>query len=239
MDTQLRGLIAQGKEHYQAHEYDKAEKTLSEVLAQHRGFPDVFHMLGVIYHEQGRLDVAKESFEEALKLNPNYTEAALNLAVTYNDLGLYAQAREVYMRAMAQTGTQPHAIDPFALGKIANMHAELAATYAGLALYAQSVREYRHALELCPQFVDLRTKLAQVYRDMGDTQAALGELLAVKKSHPQYVPARIALGLVLHALRRTAEAEKEWQSALEIAPENKTAKLFLRMVQDDKPKNPL
>ena len=37
---------------------------------------------------------------QPLTINPRYTDAALNLAVTLNDLGRYVEAREVYSRAI-------------------------------------------------------------------------------------------------------------------------------------------
>jgi tetratricopeptide (TPR) repeat protein len=64
-------------------------------------------MLGVVYHAQGRFSDAEEAFETALRLNPRYTEAALNLSVTYNDRGKYDRAREVYMRAISSSAGPP------------------------------------------------------------------------------------------------------------------------------------
>ena len=96
-------------------------------------------MLGVIHHEQGRYAQAREMLEEALRLNPGYTEAALNLAVTYNELGKYQEAREIYARAMAQSKAEPRQLDPFARGKLANMHADVGSAYgcmSDLDLYA-------------------------------------------------------------------------------------------------------
>ncbi|MBI4508470.1 MAG: tetratricopeptide repeat protein [Deltaproteobacteria bacterium] len=231
MDQRLRRLITLGREHYQAHELDKAEACLSQVVAEHRGFADIFNMLGVIYHEKGRFKQAAEALEEALKINPSYTEAALNLAVAYNELGKYTQAREVYNRAIALSQSEPRSLDPFARGKLANMHADLGAAYAGLGLNVEAVREYQKALELGPQFADLRTRLAQVYRDMGDKEAALRELLSVKESHPRFVPARLALGHALLALGRREEAVLEWEAALEIDPAEKRAQVYLQMVK--------
>ena len=117
-------LIALGREHYNANELDRAEPYLAEAAQARPSFPDLYNMLGVIYHSQGRFQDAEEAFETALRLNPRYTEAALNLCVTYNDRGKYDQAREVYARAVSATAGQPHALDQFARGTLANMRSE-------------------------------------------------------------------------------------------------------------------
>lgn len=233
MDERLRRLITLGREHYASREYDKAEKYLAQVVKEHRAFADIFNMLGVIYHDQGRFQQAQESFEEALTINPSYTEAALNLAVTYNDLGKYSQAREVYVRAIARTRSEPRSLDPFARGKIANMHADLGDAYAGVGFYPEAIREYHKALELCPQFADLRTRLASLHRDMGDTTAAQRELEIVKTTNPRFVPARVSLGVTLYSLGRIEEALHEWETALELDPENKAARVYLQMIRDE------
>jgi tetratricopeptide (TPR) repeat protein len=233
MDDRLRRLITLGREHYLAHEYDKAEKYLGQVVQEHRGFADVFNMLGVIYHDGGRFTLAEEAFGEALRINPGYTEAALNLSVTLNDLGKYAEAREVYTNALNRSRREPRSLDPFARGKIANMHADVGAAYAGVGLYPEAVVEYAKALSLCPTFVDLRTRLANVYREMGDHQAALREFEIIKAQNPKYTPARVSLGVTLFALGRLADAMREWEQVLAAEPENKQARVYLRMVKDE------
>src|SRR5262249_27745328 len=152
---------------------------------------DIFNMLGVIYHDQGRYAQAQEAFEQAMRINPSYTEAALNLAVTYNDLGKYHEAKEIYSKAMVRSRGEPRSLDPFAKGKIANMHAELGDAYAGLGLADEAVREFEKALSLCPGFVDIRTKLGLGLRDMGRAEEALRELRAVKQLNPSFLPGRI------------------------------------------------
>ena len=117
MDERIKHLLLQGREHYDNREFDKAEKVLTQVLKENRGFADVYNMLGVIYHDQGRFTQAQECFEQALDINPAYTEAALNLAVTYNDLGKYVDAKRVYGEAMARSRSQPRSLDFFARGK--------------------------------------------------------------------------------------------------------------------------
>ena len=234
LDEELRRLLTVGREHYVAHDWDAAEKVLVEVIGSHRGFADVWNMLGVIWHGRGKLAEAQGAFEEALKLNPTYTEAALNLSVTYNDLGRYVDARNVYGEAIKRTRSAPRSLDPFVKGKLANMHADLGAAYAAHGLYPEAVREYHNALELCPAFGDLRTRLALVLRDSGDRLGAARELEIVKTTQPAYLPARLALGTTLYMLGRRDDAVHEWEAVLGRDPDSKAARLYLRMARDDK-----
>ena len=232
MSDRIAQLINIGREHYLAREYGSAETYLSQAATAKPSFPDVFNMLGVIFHSQGRYGEAEAAFEAALEINPNYTEAALNLSVTYNDIGKYEKARSLYGRVLTQSRREPGAIDPFAQGKIANMHADLGEAYAGLGRYEDAVREYSKALDLCPTFVDLRVRLGNVYRDMGMVHAALSEFERAKQLRPEFLAARINLGVVLYSLDRAGEAIAEWNAVLRIDPKNASASLYLRMVYD-------
>jgi tetratricopeptide (TPR) repeat protein len=232
VDDSLRRLITLGQEHYRARDFDAAEVCLNEAAERHPGLPNVWNMLGVIHHARSRLPDAQRCFETAVKLNPGYTEAALNLAVTYNEVGKYREAREVYFRAIQRTRDEPRHLDPFVKGKLANLHADLGAAYAECALWPEAVREYQNALGLCPGFVDLRTRLAQVFRDMGDLVSAAHELEVVKAHNPRYMPARLALGNVLFALGRREQALAEWEDVRALDPENKLAPVYLQMARE-------
>jgi tetratricopeptide (TPR) repeat protein len=229
MDDRLRQLMHLAREHYEAREYDKAEPLLEQIVREHRGFADMFNMLGVIHHAKGRFPQAEAAFKEALKLNPRYTETALNLAVTLNDLGRYVEAREVYSRAIETSRAEPRYLDPFAKGKIANMHAATGDAYVGLGMLDDATREYRRALELCPTFVDIRNKLGSTLRDKGDKEGALTEYEAVKAQAPKYIPSRVNLGVTLFSLGRKDEARREWESVIADDPTNKSAKMYLEI----------
>jgi len=139
----------------------------------------------------------------------------------------------VYSRAMATSAGQPRGLDPYARGKIANMHADLGEVYSGFGMYDEAVREYSKALDLSPDFVDLRARLGNVYRDMGLYNAAIAEFEHAKRLRPEYLPARLHLGVTLFSLGRKDEAIREWQEVLEKDPENKNARLYLKMVKDE------
>jgi tetratricopeptide (TPR) repeat protein len=237
-EARLRRLIGLGREQYRAGDFEQAERHLSEVVKENCGFADVFNMLGVIHHGREQFGEAEYCFERALKINPQYTEAALNLAVTYNDRGKYAEARHVYEAARAKTDHDPNQVDRFVRGKIANMHADLGAVYADTGMYEEAVREFEKALELCPGFIDIRTRLALVYRDSGRPQAAVAEFQQVLRERADYSPARVALGVTLYSLGERAEAIEQWRLALRLNPEDRHAGLYLRMAEAKHPPRP-
>jgi len=232
MQDDLRQRTNLARKHFAAGEYDKAQELLTRVLREDGGFADLLNMQGVIYHSQERYDEAERSFEKALSINPNYTDAALNLSVTYNDRGKYKEARDIYSRAIKNSYDKRDegGIDPFARGKISNMHAELGDAYAEISRYDDATREYERALDLSPTFVDIRTKLGHVLRELGRPEEALTHYQQVKDEKPDYLPARLALGVTLFSLKRKTEAVSEWQECVSLAPSDRRATMYLRMV---------
>lgn len=231
MDKETLVRLERGREYYANREYDKAEPYLLKVAETETGFADVMNMLGVIYHDRGQVAQAREYFEKAIALNPRYTEAALNLAVTYNEQGLYEEARRVHEHATSLgSSAEGKQIEPFARGKLSNMHADLGQAYAELQLNDKAIDEYREALDLSPGFADVRTRLGQLLKDCGRLDDAQVELERVKRDRPKYVPARVSLGATYFARDDKAAARAEWTEVLEIDPENRTARMYLRMV---------
>jgi tetratricopeptide (TPR) repeat protein len=244
MDERLKQLLVLGREHYERREYDRAERALRQVLEHTDRYADVFNMLAVICHDRGDFVAAEGYFERAVELNPNYTEALLNLSVTYNDLGKYEAARQVYARVRG-SGKVQDGLDPFVRGKIANMHADLAQAYSDAGQRSEAIEQLRKAVTLCPAFADLQTKLGTLHRDDNDLIAARRCYEAARAQNPHFVPARVLLGVTLLALGATEEAAAEWREALTIEPENRSAKMYLRMVEgqrserlDGEPKTP-
>lgn len=229
MDDRVKQWLTLGREHYSSHELDKAEHYLRQVLEHGCRFADVLDMLGVIRHDRADFESARELFEEALAINPGYTEAALNLAVTYNDLGRYDDARRVYENAMARGRANGGTLDPYIRGKIANLHAEVAQAYVDVGMISEAMHELRKAVIMCPHFADLRTRLAHLYRQQGDLTAARFELEEALTHRPNFVPAHVALGVTKLASGDSAGARTSWQRALEIDPDDKAAGMYLRM----------
>jgi len=228
-ETQLR--LERGREYYANREYDKAEPYLLKVAESESGFADVMNMLGIIYHDRGQVALAQEYFEKALRLNPRYTEAALNLSVAYNEQGMYAEAKTVHDHATDFSPRQDNDIEPYARGKLTNMHAKLGHAYLDLQMFDNAIEQYQTALKLSPDFADIHTQLGQLYRDAGQQDQAVKVLETVKEKHPDYTPALISLGVTYFSKGDKKAAKRQWQSIIDKDPENQTAGMYLRMVK--------
>jgi Flp pilus assembly protein TadD len=231
VNERVKQLLVLGREHYAKRELEKAEQMLRMVLEEEDRFADVHDMLGVIAHSRGNFVAAERHFERALELNPSYTEAALNLAVTYNDRGKYEKAREVYSRIKVGPHGSSQGLDPFARGKIANMHADVGQAYHDAGLVREAITELEKATALCPHFADLQTKLGTLLREINDLPGARARYEAALQSKPNYVPAHLQLGVILLASGERAAAEEHWKHVIGLEPDNSQAKMYLRMLE--------
>lgn len=233
MDARTQQSLDEGREKFLARDFPAAEKILSDLLPDVKGFADVHNMLGVVFHNQGKFGKALEAFQEALRINPSYTEACLNLAVTYNDLGMYNEARAIYARAQRATNDDAGKIqDAFVRGKLANMHLDLGQVYAGLLCWDEAIAEFRRALGLRPDFADIRTALGKTLREAGRPEEALVELLESKKLRPKFANGIVQLGLTYYTMGRKDEALREWRSILEFDPDNSAARMYVKLVNE-------
>ncbi len=233
MDDRLKHKIVAAKEHFERREFEHTEPLLLQILEKNDRLADIHNMLGIVRHERGDFDGAKEAFEHAVSLNPKYTEAILNLVVTCNDLGQYDEGRRIFeaMKASVGPSITGEVTDSFALGKIANMHADVAQAYAQIGRIDDAIAEIQKGIALRPTFADLHAKLGGLERDRGDLSAAHEAYERACSVNPAYTHARIQLGVTLFMLDRKAEAAEAFRTALENEPGHKVAAMYLRLVE--------
>jgi tetratricopeptide (TPR) repeat protein len=227
----IKEILQIGKHHFDNKRYAQAEQYLRRVVDEHPRYADVFNMLGVISHIDGKFASAVESFEKALEINPHYTEAMLNLAVLYNDLGQYDKAKDLYARLKDHKPAGTCRIEPVLRGKLSNLHADIGDIYRSIGLFDHAIGEYKKALALNPHYLDIRTKLGQALRENGRTHDSLAEFKQVLKEKTTYAPALIQLGVTYYTLDKANDAKNAWRKALECEPENEYAKMYLRLCE--------
>lgn len=234
MTQDANELVMTGKQCFEKKEYGSAETYLKRALKAGIKYADVYNMLGVIDHVEGRFDNSIKMFKEALRVNANYTEARLNLAVLYNDLGHYEDAKKLYSDLHKGPKAKDKKIEPVLKGRLSNLHANIGDIYQNLGLYTHAIPEYQKALSLNPGYVDIRTKLGIAYRENAEYTKSLMELKKVVKSDPKYVQGLVQLGVTYYSMKKLTEAKNQWKNALAKDPGNEYAGMYLRLAQTKK-----
>ena len=233
MADDLDDIYTRGKEAFNKGDYDEAVKLLEEVVKT-KPYADVYNRLGLTYHHRGELGKAAAAFKRSLEINPGYTEVSLNLAVTLNDMGRYAEAGEVFNSAAKIAHSAPFSLDPYIKGKLANEHSKIGDIYYDLGLFGEAVEEYKKAINLRPTFVDIITKVGIAYREKGLYNEAIREFMKAKEINPKYIAARTNLGITYYMRGFLDLAVAEWKEALEVNPSNTDALMYLKFVQNEK-----
>lgn len=226
---EMAHLIDEGRFFFRSQKFKKAEEIFKQVIEQKREYADVHNFLGLIAHEEGRYGEAMDSFKEALRINPRYTEAMLNLSILYNDVGKYDEAKKLVAKSKLDAKSKSTSMDPFIRSKLANKHAEVADWYHGVGAFSEAIAEYKKALTLEEGYTDIRTKMAVCMRENGDVKGALEELKQAVKSKGRCVDAYIQLGITYYAAGKKTDARKTWKEAEKKYPANKSFSMYLKL----------
>jgi len=229
---QLRQQIQKATVLFQSGRYDEAEALLLEIVKRTPLYANIYNMLDFIYSQRNVPEKAVELFRQALSINPAYTEARLNLAITLADMGAYTDALQEYGVAKDREQAKAPTLPTHAQARLANAHAELAKAYQELSLYPQSVQEYEKAIALAPNFPDLHCNLARCYMEAGDPDRAQAALERALELHPAYADALVQLGVLHYQRRETSEAVSVWERTLTSDPGNVLAQIYLRMARE-------
>ncbi len=197
-------------------------------------FADLHYWIALAHEREGELDAAATRLEQALRLNPGYAEARLALTCIYEQRGEWSRARSLLEAAPSPTRHGPNpSIDPTTQAKLANLQAALGEAYLEVGELREAIDAFRRALDRCPDFHDVRVRLATTLRDAGLGQQALRELVRVLEAQPSQVEAAIQLGLTLYTLGRTPDAVRVWQDLLSRYPGEAQAVMYLRMLDPE------
>jgi tetratricopeptide (TPR) repeat protein len=233
MKPTLYEIYQHGNELFDAGKYAEAEPILKEVIAQNPKYADVLNKLGIISHLSGRLADAAGYFSLALELNPLYTEASLNLSITYNDMGEFRKAQEVFSKAAQIAHPTPSSLDPFAARKLANEHYKIGNIYLDFGMYDEAIEEYSKAVKLHSTAADVLTKLGIALRSKGRHEDAVVKFMKAKEVNPEYGQAWVQLGLTYYMTGMIGLAVEEWENALRCNPDLNEAKTYLKLIRKE------
>ncbi|NIS75934.1 MAG: tetratricopeptide repeat protein [Deltaproteobacteria bacterium] len=227
-------LVTLGKRSFEEKDYKRAEKILLSAIEKGAKYADVYYTLGLTCHSLGEINRAIYFFKEALILNEGYVEALLGLSITLNDMGKYREAKDAFEKAItALSGEKKLIPDTIVKPRIVNLHRELGRVSISINRYEQAVFHFKKALEIAPDYLDVKLEYAAALREKGDFEEAKQTLYEILEEKPAYVPALLGIGLIHYIEGNAGEAKAFWEKSLTIEPTNKLAHLYLKSIAKD------
>ncbi len=187
--------------------YDEALSEYGRILEESPNNVDVLLNIGFIQSKQGRIDAARATYLHTLELHPNHIYALSSLGNLYFLEGNYQEAADYYRKVLLDRPTHWKSIVA-----MAQINREKGYTKEAKVLF-------RRAVEINPRDIDSALTLGWMHFVDGEQEQALAVLDAADRSFPGLPEIRIARGDVLSALARLDEAERDYRTALERAPQ--------------------
>ncbi len=225
-------LLETARDHFREGNYRITESLLNQVLMADGRNPEVFQMLATIYYDQGKFNKAIKTFRRALEIDPGYTDASVGLSIILNDLGKYEEGRQVFVEAQKVLERKNAEGDPYIQEKFATKHDELGELYFQNKRYHEALSQYETAIALSTRKAELKMKIVECFIRLEEEPKALRELKMLVQEFPQFVPARLKLGLLYYNSSKVAEAVEQWETALLRDPDHPIALKYLQMAQE-------
>jgi len=124
---------------------------------------------GCSYHELGMYTEALKHYQDAVKLNPDFTEAFMNLGIVYYQLGKYSEAINAYEKALSLNPSSP------------SLYNKLGSAYIIRGNYTKALNSFKKATDIEPANPVSHYNLGIAYYLNGDRDAAFKEYSVLKE----------------------------------------------------------
>jgi tetratricopeptide (TPR) repeat protein len=205
-----RNYLSYGSVFFERGYMDQAEAFFQLAMQDDPSASEAHYGLGSVYLQQQKSAEAKNSFERAIQLHPNYPGT---LPRAWNNLGILA-AREGHTEEAIRNFQQALKIDSsysVALGNLGN-------AYRQAKQWENAKSTFQRALVLNPQDPEANYGLGMVFAQLNDTDHAYEFLQNALAARPVYPEALNNLGVLYLRTRRPGDAERTFQESIRVAP---------------------
>jgi tetratricopeptide (TPR) repeat protein len=223
-------LLTLAKERFAVRDYHGAALLLTSLTQEGPAFADALNMLGLSLAMIDRAEDAVDAFDQALRVNPRYVEAYLNRAVVLNHLGRESDAEQSMARAAELGAPDASGYPAVVANKLANSHLALGHAYREAGSLERAIEQYRRALELRPEFNDIRLALGRALIEHGQPGDAAKVLDAVLGVRPTWLDAMLLRGLAAYLQGDLEAAGRVWTDASMRHPEEPRLEIYRSML---------
>ncbi len=221
-------VLKEARQQFNSNSYGSAEPLLNQLILRSYKSAEVFHMLGVIFYDQGKFNKAIRSFQRALEIDPAFTDSSVGLSIILNDLGRYEEGRKVFEGARNILSERSSSDDPHMNEKLSHKHDELGEMYLRYQRPNEALEQYEAARRLSTRKAELSMKIVRCWIELGNSMQASKELRALIVEFPQFLPARVQLGRLHYDAGQVTEAIEAWEEVLAREPDHTEAKQLIQ-----------
>ncbi|MFM0158599.1 tetratricopeptide repeat-containing sulfotransferase family protein [Paraburkholderia sediminicola] len=211
--------LSRAHAHWNAGQAEQAEQLCQRVLAAWPGQADALHLLGLMAHAYGNLDLALTHLRQACMSPHAPAVYSSNLAEMYRQKGLLAEGEEAARRAVA--------MDP-----------ALVSGWNNLGILLQEAGKFAESLVCLERVIALQPGWAEAHNNLANTSRRLGRMDRAEQHYrqalalsPAYAEAHSNLAFLLSTQGRYDEAAAVAQRAIELSPRLVDAYLNLAEVE--------
>ena len=234
--------LGQAYAHWNAGQADQAEMLCQRILAAWPGQSDAMHLLGLMAHAYGNLDMAIDHLRQACRAPRAPAVYFSNLAEMCRQRGLLQEGEEAARRSVAMNNTLPGAWNNLGIilqeaGKLdesrmclervltlqpesPEAHNNLANTCKRLGLLDRAEQYWLRALALRPNYPEPHSNLSNLLNDQGEYDRAAHHAREAIELNPQLADAYVNLAAVETSRQRHGEALRWLDSLLSFAPQH-------------------
>ena len=172
-------------------------------------------------HQEGKLDVAQNLYNQVLKINPNHPSTLSNLGLIHSQLGEKGKAINCFEKAIK--------INP----SYANAYNNLGSIFKDLEENQKAIDCYEKAIEINPNFVDAYYNLGVIFKELKEYQKAKSCYEKAIEIKPNNTIIQTNLGVIFEDLGENRKAIDCYEKAIEINPDNLKAHNNLAIIFQD------
>jgi predicted O-linked N-acetylglucosamine transferase (SPINDLY family) len=186
---------------------DDAERVYLSILAQLPRHFDTVHMLGVLHHQRGEHDAARELLRRAINIDAHVADA-------HSNLGFVLQALKRQDEALASFDLALR-LNPYS----ADAHSNRGNVLIALGRPAEALESYDSALQIDPQHMDALNNRGNVLLSLGRPDEALLTFDRALNIRPANADVLNNRGNALRVLERLDDAIASYDLALKTRPD--------------------
>ena len=222
-----------------------------QLLEQGHDTPQSWNSLGLLYEQEGKLDQAREAYEKALRLNPDYADSHNNLGAMHLKAGEIGKAIDSYRtaarlapwsadvqnnlgHALVEKGRHAEAVRAYQRAHEIDSQApqpllNLGNAYLQMKRFPEAISAYGRVLQMQPDSADVHHNLGFAYLESGRLDDALASFEKALALQPQYASAHNNKGTVFLRTGRFEEAGRAFEGAIQADSEFRPAYINLSM----------